>query len=116
MSMTNAMTMTNDDVLSTYEAMLALSEQMVHAAESGEWDELSLLEKRVGAHASALQANDARVLLDGASRVKKVAIIKQLLAYDRIIRDLTTPWMAQLSQMINSSGTSRRLNNAYGGV
>lgn len=114
MTMTKAMT--NDDVLSTYEAMLALSEQMVAAAECGEWDELSLLEKRVGAHASALQANDQQILLDGASRVKKVAIIKQLLAYDRTIRDLTTPWMAQLSQLINSSGTSRRLNNAYGGV
>ncbi|WP_229423895.1 flagellar protein FliT [Massilia frigida] len=110
------MTMTNDDVLSTYEAMLALSAQMVSAAESGEWDELSLLEKRVGAHVAALQANDEQVLLEDASRVKKVAIIKQLLAYDRIIRDLTTPWMAQLSQLINSSGTSRRLNNAYGGV
>jgi flagellar protein FliT len=109
-------TMSKDDVLSTYEAMLALSEQMVAAAESGEWDALSLLEKRVGAHASALQANDQQVLLDGASRVKKVAIIKQLLEYDRTIRDLTTPWMAQLSQLINSSGTARRLNNAYGGV
>lgn len=110
------MTMTNDDVLSTYEAMLALSEQMVAAAESGEWDELSLLEKRVGAHVRTLEANDRQIVLEGASRVKKVAIIKQLLAYDRIIRDLTTPWMAQLSQLINSSGTARRLNNAYGGV
>lgn len=114
--MTLSTTMSDDDVLSTYEAMLVLSEQMVAAAESGEWDALSLLEKRVGAHASALQANDRQVLLDGASRVKKVAIIKQLLEYDRSIRDLTTPWMAQLSQLINSSGTARRLNNAYGGV
>lgn len=110
------MTMTNDDVLSTYEAMLALSEQMVEAAGNGEWDELAALEKRVGAHVLALQENDAQVLLDSAHRVKKVAIIKQLLEYDRAIRDLTTPWMAQLSQLINSSGTARRLNNAYGAV
>lgn len=43
-----------------------------------------------------------------------VALIKQILEDDRKIRDLTMPWMAQLSKLINSTGTERRLANAYG--
>ena len=35
-------------------------------------------------------------------------------ADDRKIRDLTMPWMAQLSAMMSNAGTERRLANAYG--
>ena len=44
----------------------------------------------------------------------EVELIKQVLADDRRIRDLTSPWMAQLSKLISSNGTQRRLANAYG--
>jgi len=37
-----------------------------------------------------------------------------MLEDDRKIRDLTMPWMAQLSKLINNTGTERRLANAYG--
>lgn len=110
------MTMTDQEVLSAYEAMLALTEQMVAAAANAEWDALETLEKRVGAHVLRLQANERQVVLEDGSRLKKVAIIKQLLDYDRKIRDLTMPWMAQLSQLINSSATARRLSHAYLGA
>lgn len=107
------MTMTDQEVLCAYEAMLALTEQMVAAAANAEWEALETLEKQVGDHVLRLQANERQVVLEDGSRLKKVAIIKQLLDYDRKIRDLTLPWMAQLSQLINSSGTARRLSNAY---
>lgn len=53
-------------------------------------------------------------MLESAGRQRKVALIKQILEDDRKIRDLTMPWMAQLSKLINSTGTERRLANAYG--
>lgn len=108
--------MTHEQVMSTYEAMLTLTEQMVKAAGDGDWDQLEALEKRVGAYALALKDNDEKVLLEGPQRLKKVAIIKQMLEGDRKIRDLTMPWMAHLSKLINNTGTERRLNNAYGSV
>lgn len=108
--------MTHEQVMSTYEAMLTLTEQMVKAAGDGDWDQLETLEKRVGAYAHALKDNDEKVLLAGPQRLKKVAIIKQMLEDDRKIRDLTMPWMAHLSKLINNTGTERRLNNAYGSV
>jgi flagellar protein FliT len=37
-----------------------------------------------------------------------------MLASDRQIRDLTQPWMARLSSMMNNNATERRLARAYG--
>ena len=36
--------------------------------------------------------------LDGALRQRKVDLIKQLMANDRAIRDVTEPWMGQLDR------------------
>ncbi|MEJ7805294.1 MAG: flagellar protein FliT [Telluria sp.] len=35
------------------------------------------------------------------------------MAQDREIRTLTEPWMAELSALINSAGTERKLSRAY---
>lgn len=108
--------MTSQEVLSTYEMMVELTEQMLASAGSGDWDEFVLLEQRVAGHVSRLKQGEMPVALEGQQRLRKVAIIKQLLDDDRKIRDLTTPWMAQLSALINSAGAERRLGNAYGRV
>ncbi len=54
------------------------------------------------------------VPLTGVSRARKVAIIKKILADDKEIRNITEPWMNKLSMLINSTGTERKLNRAYG--
>lgn len=106
--------MNSQEVLSIYEAMGELTAQMVQAAGAGDWEELVLLEQRCAAHVRALKENEPALPMQGQSRLKKVQMIKKLLDDDRKIRDLTMPWMAQLSAMINSSGTERRLASAYG--
>lgn len=106
--------MNSEEVLSVYQAMGELTAQMVKAAGNGDWDELVLLEQRCAAHVRALKENEPAQPMQGPSRLKKVQMIKKLLDDDRKIRDLTMPWMAQLSAMINSSGTERRLASAYG--
>jgi flagellar protein FliT len=108
--------MTNHDVLSVYEAVVDLTEQMVQAASSGDWDELVVLEERCSVHVQSLQHGEATIALTEPGRQKKAAIIKKILADDRKIRDLTMPWMAQLSALINSTGTEKRLASAYGAV
>lgn len=106
--------MTNQEVLNTYEAMQTLMGQMVAAAGNADWDQLEVLEQRVTAHVAALKSNEEQVVLESAGRQRKVAMIKQMLEDDRKVRDLTMPWMAQLSKLISSTGTERRLANAYG--
>jgi flagellar protein FliT len=110
------MMMTNQEVLSTYAAMGELTGQMVAAASAADWDRLEALEQRVTAHVAQLKDNEEAVALDGEQRQRKVSLIRKMLDDDRQVRDLTMPWMAQLSRLINSTGTERRLANAYGGV
>ncbi|MFD2272944.1 flagellar protein FliT [Undibacterium arcticum] len=45
---------------------------------------------------------------------KKVRIIRKILADDREIRIITEPWMAELSSLMNSAGTERKLSRVYG--
>lgn len=108
--------MTDTEVMATYEAMAELTAQMLAAASKSDWDQLILLEKRCAAHVQALKQNEPAQPLQGASRLKKIQLIKQLLEDDRRIRDLTTPWMANLSALLNSSGKKRRVDQAYRSV
>lgn len=110
------MTMTKHDVLSTYEAMGDLTGRMLAAAGASDWDELEALEARVSAHVALLKANETAIQLEAEARARKAELIKKMLDDDRQIRDLVMPWMAQLSKLINSTGTERRLVNAYGSV
>ena len=110
------MMMTSQQVLSVYEEMVVLTEQMVGAASASDWERLAVLEQRCAAHVKTLKENEPAAVLKGPSRLKKIEFLKKLLADDRKIRDLTMPWMAHLSALINSSGVERRLATAYGAV
>jgi len=46
--------------------------------------------------------------------MRKVNAIRRMLDADRRIRDITSPWMAHLSSLINSKSTERRVARAYG--
>jgi flagellar protein FliT len=108
--------MTIQDVLSTYAAMADLTGQMVQAATRSDWDALIVLEQRCAAHVQTLREREPQQPMQGADRERKIELIRQMLNADRQIRDLTLPWMAQLSKLINSTGTERRVVNAYGSV
>lgn len=109
------MMMTGDEMLSTYETIERITGEMLHAAKSAEWDRLVELEQSCTTHVSRLRES-GEVDLGPEGRQRKVALIKRILDADRLIRDLTMPWMAQLSAMISNTTTQRRLANAYGGV
>lgn len=108
--------MTNQQVLTVYAEMADLTEQMLDAATHSEWEQLVELEQRCAAHVRTLQSEEGQQPLVGEQRERKVELIRKMLTADRKIRDITMPWMAQLSALINSTGTERRLVNAYGGV
>ena len=108
--------MTGQEVLSEYATVAELTGQMRAAAEAGDWDQLTELEGRCTVHVDKLKRSEAAVELNPGARQTKIDCIRRILADDRRIRDLTMPWMAQLSAMMNNSGTQRRLANAYGSV
>jgi flagellar protein FliT len=106
--------MTGQDIVSVYEAMAGISDQMLAAASANDWDRLVLLEQQCNACVRQLKANGDGQPLAGQERVRKVNAIRKMLASDRQIRDLTQPWMAKLSALMNNNATERRLARAYG--
>lgn len=106
--------MNSQEVISLYENVATVTDQMLAAARNGDWDELVVLEARCSGYVAVLKTGEPPVPLVDAVRERKVEIIRKILADDREIRNITQPWMAKLSLMINSTGTERKLNNAYG--
>jgi flagellar protein FliT len=106
--------MTGQDIVSVYEAMVGITDQMLAAAAASDWDRLIQLEQQCSACVHQLKANGDGQPLAAQERVRKLNAIRSMLASDRKIRDLTQPWMAKLSALINNNATERRLARAYG--
>ena len=106
--------MNSHEVIALYETVAGITDQMLAAARVGDWEQLAVLESRCASHVATLKADEPPLPLTGEIRVRKVQIIKKILADDREIRNIAEPWMAKLSQLINSTGAERRLSQAYG--
>ena len=87
--------MTSNEVLSIYENIAGLTAKMAVAAQAGDWDGLASLENQCAAQASAAQ--NGVPALNGAPRMRKIDLLKQIMANDRAVRDVTEPWMGQLA-------------------
>jgi flagellar protein FliT len=107
------MQMTSEDIVDTDVTMAVITDQMLRAANDSDWDRLAELEQQCALHVRQLKEHEPQPLA-GPQRVKKVDAIRRMLAADRQIRDLTTPWMARLSALINNTSTERRVARAYG--
>jgi flagellar protein FliT len=88
--------MTANDVLAMYENLNSLTGQMASAAQAGDWNGFDKL--GADAKAEARVAAGGVPALDGAKRLRKIDLLKQLMANDRAIRDVTDPWMGQLDR------------------
>ncbi|HEU4817200.1 flagellar protein FliT [Janthinobacterium sp.] len=79
-----------------------MTNKMVVAARSSDWNDLDALENQCASAASATMAGKVPALA-GASRLRKIDLLKQILANDREIRAITEPWMTQLSNAMPGS-------------
>lgn len=106
--------MNSEQVISLYEAMTDLTGQMLAAARVRDWEYLAELESHCASHVEQLKQGEPAAPLPAPLRVRKVKMLHQILEHDRAIRDLTMPWMAELSNLINNASAERRLAHAYG--
>ncbi len=97
------------DALQTYEALAHISQQMLCAARNAEWDLLIRLEL----DCRSLVADLSNQTMQEATHVRRQEIIRQILADDAEIRDLTEPWMAQSKQFLTSLKLEHKLMQAY---
>ena len=99
-------------VIEKYESLARITAKMRQAAIEDEWDLLTELEEQ-----SSVQVAELKILdlapVDEATRLRKVALIKKILADDAAIRGKMEPWMAQLQRIIDSARSEDRVQRAY---
>ena len=91
--------MTSNEVLAMYENIATLSNRMAVAAREGDMDGLARLETQCALQAAA--ARSGVPPLEGAQRKRKIDLLKQIMANDRAVRDITEPWMGQLDRAMS---------------
>lgn len=83
-----------------YEQLASLTGQMAHAAKAGNWSEFEQLNTE--ARVEARTATAGVPPLEGAQRLRKIDLLKQLMANDRAIRDVTDPWDGQVERALHA--------------
>jgi flagellar protein FliT len=86
--------MNSSEVLAMYEKVAGLTSQMVAAAQAGDMARLAQLETRCVIESAATATGVPP--LEGMERKRKVELLKQIMANDRAIREVTEPWMARV--------------------
>lgn len=106
--------MSSEEIISLYQAISDITDQMLVAARARDWEQFCELEAHGAGHVQTLRHHGTADALPHVVREQKMRIIHQILAHDRAIRDITEPWMAQLARLINSAGAEHKLSRAYG--
>ncbi|EJN08292.1 flagellar protein FliT [Herbaspirillum sp. YR522] len=106
--------MNGDQVISIYESIARLTDQMLAAARASDWELLASLEEQSGVHIATLRNLEDDIQLSEQHRNRKVEIIRKVLEDDRAIRNLTEPGLRRLSALIQSNHTEQKLLNTYG--
>lgn len=106
--------MSSEEIISLYQVISDITDQMLVAARAGDWEVFCELEAHSAGHAQTLKSHGAAVALPDVVHEQKIRLIHQILAHDRAIREITEPWMAQLALLINSAGAEHKLSRAYG--
>ena len=101
------------NTIQLYETVAKIMQQMLHAAKMEDWDKLTELEAFCAQHVATLRIIENGQPLPKDALNRKVASIKSILADDREIRNLISPWMAKLNALMNANQTERRLTQAY---
>jgi flagellar protein FliT len=81
-----------------YENLAGLTAKMSLAAQAGDWNALTSMEKQCASHAAAIETGVPA--LSGAPRMRKIDLLKQIMANDRAIREVTEPWMGKLASVM----------------
>ncbi|KIG11492.1 flagellar protein FliT [Caballeronia concitans] len=105
---------TTQEYFAHYEAIAALSAQMLVAAREGEWSELKAMQSAYRELVDQLKETNAGSDLDESARARKLDLVKKILADDAAIRDLSSPSLARLSALFTVNSTARVLKKMVG--
>lgn len=100
-------------VIEVYEAVLSVTEEMLHAARRGDWDQLVERERACRTLVDWLRENADSVTLPPSAQARKIEIVRKVLADDAEIRNLTEPQLARLGKMLEGTRREQEVRSAY---
>lgn len=105
--------MEHQDTIMVYEKVAGLTKQMLLAAKQQDWDSLTELEIYCAQQVATLRHTESALPLPSDIRARKLASIKSILADDREIRNIVSPWMLRLNSLMGSLHMESKLTRAY---
>lgn len=97
----------------TYKAILAITEKMLKAAQTNDWNKLVALEQECKSLTQTLIASSTQIQLSEEMQKKKIEIIHKILDKDAQIRTIAEPWMTHLQNFLINTNHKRKLNQLY---
>ena len=102
----------DEQAIARYEAVAAIIGQLLDAARRNDWVRLGELESCCPGLIRELGDN-ADIPLTDATRERMITLIRQALDNLNAIESVVGPHLAQLSKLIGSVRTERKLSDAY---
>jgi flagellar protein FliT len=96
-----------------YENVSTITDQMLVAAQKQDWEQLERLESQCSQLIDVIKTRGPMAPVKGQMRERKIHLIKKILHDDRLIRDVTQPWMKKLQDLIHNTANRRKLSQHY---
>ncbi|NWG39350.1 MAG: flagellar protein FliT [Hydrogenophilaceae bacterium] len=101
------------NTIAQYESLSGLLTTMISAAEKGDWDQVAGMESTCKPIIEQIRNTTPEERLTDDERRQKIQVIKQILRDDARLRELASPWMAQLQDVIQQTRKGRDALHAY---
>jgi flagellar protein FliT len=105
--------MGHQNTIVIYETVAGITKQMLIAAKRQDWDTLAELEIHCAEHVATLKVTESTLPLPSDISARKLASMKSILADDREIRNLVSPWMVRLNSLMGNINMENKLTHAY---
>lgn len=87
------------EIINVYERLAGLTAQMAEAALSRNWSDFETLESQCEKQVEYAKTLE-KTPLTGVSLRRKISLLKEIMANDRNIREMTEPWQQQLPSVM----------------
>jgi flagellar protein FliT len=101
-------------IVERYSRMAEASGRMLAAARLDDWDTVCKIEKECAALVGELSTMGDLAPSDPTLRLRKLELVKRVLADDAAIRALSQPWLSRLDEMMRGQNNALRMKRAYG--
>ncbi|MDB0568353.1 flagellar protein FliT [Ralstonia solanacearum] len=106
----------SNSLFASYEAIASLSEEMVEAAEAGDWEGVSALERECALYMERLGRAPSRPALSQEELQRKRDLMIRIVANDARVRALVCPRQDQLLRSMDTARRSIGARQAYAAV